>query len=154
MEIRPITVPEYDRVREEIVDFWDSDRTQAMHQTMYLHEFGESCLAAVEGDRVLGYLVGFSSQSRPAGYVHLVGVRRAARGRGVARALYEHFARWAAGRGCTYLRAITSPTNTDSIAFHRALGFSLEGDAEEKGLPVVADYGGPGVHRVVFRRPL
>ncbi len=155
MEIRPITVAEYDAAREDIVAFWDSDRTQFMHQTMFLHEFGDSCLAAIEDDTVVGYMVAFASQSERAGYIHLVGVHRDWRGRGVGRALYEHFGTWAAARGCTHLKAITNPANEGSIAFHTALGFRMRGEPiEEGGLPMVRDYGGPGVHRVVFENKL
>ena len=153
--IRPITVPEYAAVRDDIEDFWDSDRTAAMHQTMFLHEFGDSCLVAKEGDETVGYMVAFASQSSRAGYIHLVGVRRAWRGKGVARALYDHFAAWARERGCTSLKAITSPANEGSVAFHRALGFGFTGEEiEGEALPMVRDFGGPGVHRVVFHKPL
>lgn len=155
MEIRPITVAEYAAIREAIVAFWDSDRTAAMHQTMFLHEFGDSCFVAREGAESVGYMVGFASQSSAAGYIHLVGVHRDHRGRGVARALYTHFADWARARGCTHLKAITNPTNEASIAFHRALGFDLVGeDIEGEALPVMRDFGGPGIHRVVFHKHL
>ena len=68
--------------------------------------------------------------------------------------LYERFEAIARERGCVALKAITPPVNTDSIAFHRRLGFSLLGESNEDGIPVVADYFGPGVPRVVFLKPL
>ena len=155
VEIRPITVAEYAAVREDIEDFWDSDRTVAMHQTMFLHEFGDSCLVAKEGDETIGYMVAFASQTSDAGYVHLVGVRKAWRGKGIARALYEHFGAWAKARGCTSLKAITNPTNEGSVAFHRALGFELTGEPiDGETYPMVRDFGGPGVHRIVFHKSL
>jgi len=42
--------------------------------------------------------------------------------------------------------AITSPANTASIAFHRAMGFEVRGP--------VPDYDGPGLDRIVFERGL
>lgn len=155
MEIRPITVAEYAAVREDIEDFWDTDRTLAMHQTMFLHEFGDSCFVAKDGDETVGYMVAFASQANDVGYIHLVGVRSAWRRQGVARALYDHFARWAGARGCTGLKAITSPGNELSIAFHTKLGFVMTGERiEGEDHPMVRDFGGPGVHRVVFHKPL
>ena len=41
------------------------------------------------------------------------------------------------------------------MAFHTALGFRMRGAPVEAGSPpMVADYAGPGVHRVVFEKPL
>ena len=41
------------------------------------------------------------------------------------------------------------------MAFHTALGFRMRGvPVEDGGLPMVADYAGPDVHRVVFEKPL
>ena len=57
-------------------------------------------------------------------------------------------------QGCTHLKAITARSNDLSVRFHRAMGFEATGEGEEDGLPVVLDYGGPGVHRAVFRRAL
>jgi L-amino acid N-acyltransferase YncA len=42
--------------------------------------------------------------------------------------------------------AITSPVNRGSVAFHEAMGFSVEGP--------VPDYDGPGQAMMVFRRAL
>ena len=49
-----------------------------------------------------------------------------------------------AGAGAHTVRAVTSPVNTASIAFHRALGFAVS--------PVEPDYDGPGHDRVCFTR--
>ena len=57
-------------------------------------------------------------------------------------------------RGCRQLRAITSPQNTGSIRFHRSLGFVPVGEPGAGGVPVVKDYGGPGVDRVVLEKPI
>jgi L-amino acid N-acyltransferase YncA len=66
--------------------------------------------------------------------------------------LYEHFIEFAKQKGCTELKAITTPTNKVSIAFHRSIGMELSGEPDEEGTPVVRDYGGPGIHRVVFHK--
>jgi Uncharacterized protein conserved in bacteria len=57
-------------------------------------------------------------------YIHFVGVDPAHRGGGLARTLYERF--FAAVAPRTTVRAVTSPRNEGSLAFHRALGFEVE----------------------------
>jgi GNAT superfamily N-acetyltransferase len=76
------------------------------------------------------------------------------RAAGSASGLYERFEERARERGCMALKAITPPINTDSIAFYRCLGFELLGEPDETGIPIVADYFGPGMPRVVFLKPL
>ncbi len=103
-------------------------------------------------DGVAAYLFGLIAQSSPTGYVHLVAVRRPHRRRGLARRLYEHFVRHARERGCTRLKATAAPHNRESIAFHLAFGMAMEGDDGAEAVPVVRDYGGPGIDRVIFTR--
>ena len=105
-----------------------------------------STSAVVEDERGLaGFLVAFVSPADPRiGYVHFVGVRPDRRGDGVARRLYEQFAGYAREQGCTELRAITAPSNQESIRFHRALGFEASDP--------IADYNGSGRSMVTFRR--
>jgi hypothetical protein len=56
---------------------------------------------------------------------------------------------------CGSVGCITSPVNKGSIAFHRAMGFSLkESDTEIDGVPVHRNYDGPDRDRVVFEKML
>jgi hypothetical protein len=49
------------------------------------------------------------------------------------------------------VRAVTSPGNRGSIAFHQRMGFQLEpGDAEVDGIPVSSGHDGPDGDRVRF----
>ncbi len=154
MTITNCTLDDFNQIFADIADFWGHDRTLYLHHPMYVREFGDTAYVIKEGDTVAAYLFGFLSQTRPAAYVKFVGVRRAYRRRGFARGLYEHFIAYAKTRGCTELRAITTPTNADSIAFHRALGMELLGEPNEGGVPVIKDYAGPGRDRVVFRKSI
>ncbi len=126
--------------------FWgDRERLRPLHHPMFVAEFGDTALAAREaGGQIVGYLLGFVTPGGD-GYVHLVAVRDDARGLGLARRLYGSFAATVAGRGAVALKAITSPENKGSLAFHRAVGFTLTR---------VDDYGGLGQPRVVMRKPL
>ncbi len=118
---------------------------RARHHPMFIHEFGGTALVIRDGNGgVAAYLFGFVAPTR-VGYVHLVGVRADSRRAGLGRSLYREFEALARHRGATAIKAISIPTNHDSIAFHRALDMS----ATE-----VADYSGPLQHRIVFWRDL
>ena len=83
------------------------------------------------------------------------GVDPAERGGGLGRLLYETFFRAAQARGCVLVRAVTSPVNRGSVAFHQRMGFQLEpGDAQVDGIPVSSGYDGHGGDRVRFIRNL
>ncbi|MHB1511548.1 MAG: GNAT family N-acetyltransferase, partial [Acidimicrobiales bacterium] len=57
--------------------------------------------------------------------------------------MYEEFSNRALKYGCVEMRAITAPSNTDSVRFHQSVGFTLS--------EPVADYNGPGRAMVTFR---
>src|SRR6266566_2438171 len=76
------------------------------------------------GDRELpGYLLGFVAPAGD-GYIHVVAVRGDSRALGLGRRLYETFEEAARERGAVALRAITSPENEGSVAFHKRVGFT------------------------------
>jgi ribosomal protein S18 acetylase RimI-like enzyme len=154
MTITNCSLDDFNQIFADIADFWGHDRTLYLHHPMYVREFGNTAYVIKDGDTVAAYLFGFLSQTRPAAYVKFVAVRPAYRRRGLARRLYDHFIAYAKTRGCAEIRAITTPTNADSIAFHRALGMELLGEPNEDGVPVLKDYAGPGRDRVVFRKPI
>lgn len=145
---------DFDQITLNIVDFWGSDRTLHLHHPMFLYEFGNSAFVIREGDRILAYLFGFLAQTEPTAYVHLIGVRRSHQRRGLARQLYEHFIEFARKHGCKEIKAITSPSNTQSILFHKAIGMELMKGPDQTEIPVVKDYSGPGKDAVVFRRKI
>ena len=103
-----------------------------------------------------GFLVGFRSQSRPGeAYIHFVGIHPGERGHGLGRQLYERFFEAVRARGCDRVRAVTSPVNRGSVAFHQRMGFDIEpGEAGADGIAVAAGYDGEGQDRVRFVRQL
>ncbi|MBO2455544.1 GNAT family N-acetyltransferase [Actinomadura barringtoniae] len=146
-----------------IEDWWADSRTpeearelsRQLPKLFLKHFAGTSLL--MEGDAgVEGFLIGFhSADHSDESYIHVIGVHPDKRKDGVARELYEHFFEKAAAAGRTRVRAITSPRNKGSIAFHRSMGFTLEdGDQVVDGVPIHIDYDGPGEDRVSFRRTL
>jgi ribosomal protein S18 acetylase RimI-like enzyme len=152
-QISQCTKADFDQILTDIVDFWDSDRTRHLHLQLFLYEFGDTAYVIKSVDEVQAYLFAFIAPHSIA-YCHLLGVRTAYRRQGLARQLYQHFFEVARQHGCTKARAITSPTNDRSIAFHQSLGYALLGEPNEQGIPVIANYSGPDVDRVVFERRL
>jgi len=136
---------DYNAIINALAEYWGERDMRARHHPMFVHEFGDTALVMRDGNHgVAAYLFGFVAPTQ-VGYVHLVGVRADSRRAGLGRCLYREFETLARQRGATALKAITTPTNHDSIAFHHALDMS----ATE-----VADYSGPGQPRVVFWRDL
>jgi GNAT superfamily N-acetyltransferase len=139
------TTADYNAIINTLAEYWGERDMRARHHPMFIHEFGDTALVMRDRSRgVTAYLFGFVAPTQ-VGYVHLVGVRVDARRAGLGRRLYGEFETLARHRGATALKAITTPTNHDSIAFHRALDMS----ATEH-----PDYSGPGQPRIVFSRDL
>jgi ribosomal protein S18 acetylase RimI-like enzyme len=158
-QLRGATEADYPAVATAIQTWWTlpgldtpaaARERAALVPRLWLQHFAATSLLAERDGRLAGFLIGFLSQDRPAeGYIHFVGVAPDERGRGTGRRLYERFFAIcrAARRDC--VRCVTSPTNTLSIAFHEAMGFSIERSGEELAKP---DYDGVGVPRVAFVR--
>ncbi len=154
MELSLCSKADFDQILRDIDDFWGDERTIPLHHPMLINEFGNSAFVFKEGQQVVAYLFGFIAQTGPVGYVHLIGVRLAYRGKGLGHRLYQHFIDFARSKGCRELKAITTKGNAASIAFHKSLGLELIGEPDEEGVPVVRDYSGPGQHRIVFRKKI
>jgi ribosomal protein S18 acetylase RimI-like enzyme len=147
MELRFALPADYDEIIT-VVDAWWGRKVAGALPRLFLDHFHRTSLIAHDRDGALaGFLIGVVSPSQPGrAYIHFVGVAPAARGAGLGRRLYQEFFALAAAAGCGAVTAITAPVNTGSIAFHRSMGFTVEG-------PVTA-YDGPGKDMMVFDRVL
>ncbi|TWF74412.1 L-amino acid N-acyltransferase YncA [Pseudonocardia hierapolitana] len=161
--VRQARVEDHRAIVERVQSWWADSRTptQAWELSLllpklFLQHFARTSLVVEDDSGIRAFLVGFhSADAADEAYIHFVGVDPQLRGTGTARSLYTTFFAQAAKEGRRTVRAITSPTNTGSIAFHRAMGFTVEpGDREVDGVSVHSDYDGPGQHRVCFRREL
>ncbi|WP_333750536.1 GNAT family N-acetyltransferase [Streptomyces sp. IBSBF 2394] len=161
--VRQARVTDHRTIVECVQRWWGDSRTpdQARELSLllpklFLQFFAGTSLVVEDDAGVRAFLIGFhSADDAHEAYIHFVGVDPELRGRGVARGLYTAFLHQAAEAGCRRVRSVTSPGNTGSIAFHRALGFTLEeGDRRVDGLPVHSDYDGPGHDRVCFSRQI
>jgi ribosomal protein S18 acetylase RimI-like enzyme len=143
---RPATPADYDAVARVVDDWWGRPVLGSLPR-LFLDLFCQTSLI-IDGDTGPdAFLVGILSPADAArAYIHFVGVSPAARGRGYARMLYEEFFALARSDGRTVVSAITAVANARSVAFHRALGFTVTGPVE--------NYNGPGLAMLVFERVL
>jgi ribosomal protein S18 acetylase RimI-like enzyme len=145
ISIRGIHKSDYDFI-VSVLDRWWGGPSRELAHPMFYWELGDRALIAEEDGSVVGFLLGFHAPGPPrTAYVHMVGIHPDHRRRGVGKDLYEEFLTHARAGGCERVKAITNVGNEGSVAFHRALGFSVVDEP---------DYAGPGRARVVFMRSL
>jgi len=143
--IRHAKPSDYGRVIGRINVWWGGrDLAPILPKLFFLHFEGTSFVAE-EGDDLVGFLIGFLSQTADdEAYIHFMGVAPEHRGEGIGRTLYERFLEEVRAQGRTVVRCVTSPSNDEAVSFHEALGFEVE--------RVVPDYDGPGEDRVLLVR--
>jgi ribosomal protein S18 acetylase RimI-like enzyme len=145
MAIRHLEASDYAHVIDVVDRWWGGRPMAAMLPKLFFVHFRDTSFAAEADGDVVAFLCGFRSQTHDdEAYIHFVGVDPERRGAGLGRALYERF--FAAVAPRTVVRAVTSPVNERSVAFHQALGFEIE--------RVDRDYDGRGEPRVLLVRHL
>ncbi len=141
MLIRHAEPADYARVIGVVDAWWGGRAMAAMLPKLFFVHFRDTSFVAEEDGEVAAFLCGFRSQTfDDEAYIHFVGVDPAHRGGGLARQLYERF--FAAVEPRRVVRAVTSPRNETSLAFHRALGFEVE--------RIDDDYDGAGASRALL----
>ncbi len=155
MRIRTVNTSDYDYIVSVVDDWWDGRSMQRMLPRLFFDHFQDTTLVVEHNCDIAGFLTGFISPTQTStAYIHFVGVAPSHRGQGVGRSLYNRFFELV-GESCCDVRCVTAPTNKDSIAFHRNLGFEIEPSVDYmEHVPYFPDYDGPGEHRVLFRRAL
>jgi len=156
VQIRPLRPSDHPPVISVIDGWWNGRHMADMLPRLFFEHFTDTSFAAERDGELVGFLVGFLSQSRPGeAYIHFVGVHPAERGRGLGRQLYQHFFAAARARGARAVRAVTAPVNHGSIRFHQQMGFGIEpGNRHVDGVPVATGYDGDGQDRVRFTKHL
>jgi ribosomal protein S18 acetylase RimI-like enzyme len=153
------TEADYATVSRVIDDWWGGRQLDHGLPRLWLQHFtGTSWLAETAEGRLAGFLVGFLSPDKPhVAYCHMVATNPNLRRRGLGRALYERFFDDARAGGRSVVGAITWPANRTSIAFHRALGFEIQGGPESQnlyGTPAWAGYDFDREDRAILSRRL
>jgi len=144
------------RIVSVMQNWWNGRDLTAMLPKLFLIHFRETTFIVERGNELIGFLVGFLSQSRRnEGYIHFVGVHPGFRNDGIGTFLYERFFELCRKQSRTIIRACTSPVNKGSIEFHIKMGFQIEpGNGEMDGFFVMLDYNRPGDPKVLFTRIL
>lgn len=155
---RPVEA-DHRRLVGRIDDWWGGRRLHPLFLRQWFQHFtGTSWVVEDAAGELVGFLVGFISPDHAdCAYIHLVGVNPNQRRRGLGRLLYQHFFEDVAARGVHRVNAVTWPGNRVSVAFHRAMGFSVaDGPGTQRlyGTPAYPDYESDGDDRVVLSREL
>ena len=155
---RPVEA-DYDGIVREVDGWWAGRQIHPLLPRLWFQHFtGTSWIAETTDGILAGFLVGFFSPDHPAeGYVHMVAANPNLRRRGVARDLYERFFEDARGRGVRRVTAVTWPGNRQSVAFHRAVGFTVRGGPGTQNLygsPAFPGYDYGEEDRVVLERQI
>jgi ribosomal protein S18 acetylase RimI-like enzyme len=155
MQYRNTEESDYEYVIERLNLWWGGRNMADMLPRLFFTYFRDSSYICFDGNRIVGFLVGFVSDAvKETGYVHFVGVDPEYRRTSIARKLYSKFFEYCKSKGVCFVKCVTSPVNTVSIAFHQRLGFKASSyDVQGNPVPVL-NYDGPGEHRVLFKLQL
>ena len=146
LTVRAARPADYDAIIAVVDDWWGRAMSAGLPRLFLDHFFDTSLIAEHDGE-LAGFLIGFLSPSQPEqAYIHFARVAPGWRRTGLARRLYEQFFDRARHDGRFVIKAITSPQNGPSIAFHQAMEFAVSDP--------IRDYDGPSLDRVVFVREI
>jgi ribosomal protein S18 acetylase RimI-like enzyme len=154
--IRNAEPSDYQPIISVVNEWWGGRSMADMLPKLFFVHFRQTSLIAEHGDSIVGFLIGFVSQTFPdEAYIHFVGVHPEYRKKGLGQSLYDRFFEKAKTLGCLKVRCVTSPVNRGSVAFHLRMGFSMEPSAKTlDGISVVDNYDGRGEPRVLFSKVL
>jgi RimJ/RimL family protein N-acetyltransferase len=127
---------DHDQIARVLGTWWGGRDMSGLLQPLFLENFsGTSLVAETPAGELAGFLIGFVSADDPTeAYVHFVGVAPEHRAQGLGRALYARFDDLVAARGVRAVRCVTSVVNEPSIAFHREIGFTVDGTKADAGI--------------------
>jgi hypothetical protein len=156
LKIRKGKPSDHAKINSVMQQWWDGRDLTAMLPKLFFIHFRDTVLILEQGADLIGFLVGFLSQSHQnEAHIHFVGVHPDFRKKGLGSALYNHFFDICQKHKRTIIRACTSPVNKGSIEFHKKMGFQIEpGNGKIEGVPVTLDYNRPGDHKISFAKSL
>ncbi|MGG3572594.1 GNAT family N-acetyltransferase [Bacillus gobiensis] len=156
MHIRNVQSSDYYIISPLINDWWGGRQMSDMLPKLFFDHFQNTSFIAEKEGEIIGFLIGFLSQSSPAdAYIHFVGVHPDYRKQQIGKQLYVEFFREVKENGRSIVRCITSPVNKASIDYHTRMGFIIEkGDKTVDGISVKSNYDGQNHDRVLFLKQL
>jgi ribosomal protein S18 acetylase RimI-like enzyme len=144
MQIRNIVVEDYFSVSSVINDWWGGRPMTHLLPRLFFEHFQPTSFVIETENELVAFIIGFISQTKSNhAYIHFVGVNPNYRKQGHANHLYDLFFNTVKVMGCNEVYCITTPVNTGSIAFHKAIGFDAQ---------LTKDYAGEGQDRIVFSK--
>jgi ribosomal protein S18 acetylase RimI-like enzyme len=155
-QIRHLEEDDHKAIISVMKDWWGGRDLSGLLPRLFFQHFKLTSFVLEDQGRIIGFLVGFLSQTYPGeAYIHFAGIDPEYQRQGLGRILYDHFFEIVKGFGRTTVRAITSPVNKTSIAFHTGLGFTIEDKGQgQDGVPVYPDHDGRDGARVLFKKEL
>ncbi|MCG8573486.1 MAG: GNAT family N-acetyltransferase [Flavobacteriales bacterium] len=92
LKTQNITSSDYNLVIDQLNDWWGGRQMTDMLPRLFFKHFQESSFIIKDKEQVLGFLIGFISQSNPQiAYVHFIGVNPNFRNKHIGRTLYSTF---------------------------------------------------------------
>ncbi|MGP4041004.1 GNAT family N-acetyltransferase [Gracilibacillus sp. D59] len=154
MKIRNVTSSDYNVISPLIDEWWGRRQMSDKLPKLFFDHFNNTSYIAEKDGEIVGFLIGFLSQSDlDVGYIHFVGVHPNYRKHHIGKRLYKEFFNVVKKNNRNVVRAVTSPINKVSIAYHTKMGFSIEnGDKEVDGVSVFSNYDGKHHDRVLFTK--
>jgi ribosomal protein S18 acetylase RimI-like enzyme len=156
LTIRPAEPSDYQSVISTLDDWWGGRHMSDMLPKLFFVHFHQTSFVAEQDGKIIGFLIGFLSQTFPdQAYTHFIGIHPDHRRGGLARDLYRNFFAAVRKHGCRTVHCVTSPVNKASIAFHLRMGFSIKpGNKVIEDILVTENYDGRGGDRVLFVKSL
>ncbi len=112
LQLRSLDETDYAPLIAVLDLWWGGRRMTAMLPRLFFAHFRDTSFAAEADGTIVGFLVGFVSQTRSdEAYIHFVGVHPDYRQQGVGAQLYQRFFAAARALGCKTVRCVTSPVN-------------------------------------------
>lgn len=152
VQIRNVKSSDYNVISPLINEWWGGRQMSDMLPKLFFVHFNNTSFIAEKDGEIVGFLIGFLSQSNSdVAYIHFVGVNPEYRKNQIGKQLYNEFFNVVIKNKRNIIRAVTSPVNKVSIAYHTKMGFNIEtGDKEVDGVSVFSDYDGVNQDRVLF----
>jgi len=156
VKIRNGRPSDHQKIVTVMPEWWGGRDLSASVLPIFFIHFGNTTYVAEIENQMVGFLVGFLSQSEEkVGCIHFAGVHPGCRKSGIGRLLFQQFYEMCRGCGRAIVQSCTSPKNTLSIDFHQKMGFVIEpGDGVIDGVPVMLHYFGQDHPIVRFRKEL
>ena len=128
MILRNTKLKDYDRVLNVMIDWWGGrDLRNTVYKGFFVHFTETSFIVEDQNGSPIAFLLGFLSQTyRDEAFINWIGVHPDWRKKGIAKMLYSRFFEIARENERGRVTCTTALVNTDSMRWHRHMGFSVE----------------------------